>query len=274
MRPTAEGRVVKSEIKVLDHGYVRLIDSMGTDETIIEAARMSTGRGFEGWEKDAKLLEFLYANRHMTPFEMCELHVEVKAPLFVFREWHRHRTWSYNEMSARYVQMPNEHYVPSEDRMRASAAGGSNKQGSVAGLGDAIVKGAIIGFAEEQQTIYEQYEHHLVRGLAKEVARINTPVARYSVMRAKTDLRNVLAFLALRLPANAQWEIRQYAEALAEIVRSIWPRTYALFDEHTLGAVTLSRSEAAALRAVMEDRAGETADLLPWSIGKKLGVTQ
>ena len=260
-------------VHILDHGYVQLVESMGSDQTIVEAARMSTGKGFLGWDPrpcdcvvaaadpspgcalcngkgtlrgDQHLLNFLYAHRHMTPFEMCELHVEVQAPIMVFREWHRHRTQSYNEFSARYAVMPNLHYVPSAERFRRV---GRNKQGSDgAPLPPEVIDAHRAALYGEQQSIYDRYEHMLAEGLAPEVARIDCPVSRYSRMRAKTDLRNWLAFLALRMAPNAQWEIRQYADAVAEIVKALWPRTYALFEEHTLHAVTLSRTEVLALR--------------------------
>jgi thymidylate synthase (FAD) len=241
------------EIKVLDHGYVKLVGSMGTDETIIEAARMSTGKGFQGWDADAKLLAFLYANKHMTPFEMCELAIEVQAPIFVFREWQRHRTQSYNEFSARYAQMPNLHYVPSMDHMLAAQQSAANKQGSQDGLDEYVACVERDYFADMQQGLYEHYEACIAKGVAKEVARINTPVSRYSKMRAKTDLRNWLAFLQLRMAPNAQWEIRQYANAVAEIVKALWPRTYALFEEHDLHGVHLSRSEAGNFKQLVSE---------------------
>ncbi len=278
------------EIPVLDRGYVRLIDSMGTDESIIEAARMSTGRGFEGWDEhercvqcgtrreshlsttsefpvtnscviaenqkwrkagDAKLLEYLYANRHMTPFEMCELHIEVKAPIFVFREWMRHRSQSYNEFSARYSVMPNEHYLPEPERIQKQAT--ANKQGSAEPLPLTTSEFILERLSEEQDMVYENYAQFVEMGIAKEVARINTPVSRYSKMRAKTDLRNWLAFLALRLEKSAQLEIRQYADAVATIIRNIWPRTFELFLEHDFFSARFSKREMKALRDLLED---------------------
>jgi thymidylate synthase (FAD) len=297
------------KIDILDNGYVKFIDSMGSDEDFIEAARMSTGKGFHGWyweedsyathvcihcltqylpeelvyvsltstactncwssdiwlieeteekpklkgkkgdRRDLGLLEFLYMNKHMTPFEMGELCVEVKAPIMVFREWHRHRTQSYNEFSARYSQMPNDHYVPDPSRIRRQSS--ANKQGS-----DTEAVQHAHAFADllrgEQNAIYDNYETLLNSGVAKEVARINTPVSRYSKMRAKTDVRNWLSFLLLRMPPNAQWEIRQYANAIACIIREKWPRTFALFAEHDLLSVTFSRREMAIIRTLLD----------------------
>ena len=234
------------QLPVLDHGYVKYVGHMGSDETVIEAARMSTGKGFQRWEKDAKLLDFLYRHHHSTPFEMCELAIEVQAPIFVFREWMRHRTQSYNELSARYTWMPNLHYVPSADRFLPKES--SNKQES----SEFFAVGTNEDFRElvekDQQSIYKLYEGMLSAGVPKEVARLNTPVSRYSRMRAKTDLRNWLGFLNLRMRENAQWEIREYAGAVGKIIESIWPRTYALFLEYDLNAKSFSSKELEVLR--------------------------
>lgn len=277
--------------KLLDHGYLKLIDRMGTDETIVEAARMSTKKSFISWDaynecsacgrsesEDAKtvlvngdidcnhswafkadgdqgLLEYLWMNNHATPFEMCEIAIEVQAPIMVFREWHRSRTQSYNEMSARYTVMPNLHYVPGKGRLIAQAT--KNKQ--AASVGDkefADIDEALDMISVEQGEIYQHYEEMIEHGVPKEVARINCPVARYSKMRAKTDLRNWLHFLNLRMRPNAQWEIRMYANAMAEVISALYPRTYALFEEYTLFAETFSRTEMKALKKFFESRPG------------------
>jgi thymidylate synthase (FAD) len=292
--------------KVLDHGYVKYIDSMGTDETIVEAARMSTGRGFVSWDPyyrcktcesvwkldqsdpekskpipfnqdgaektcdkcennpvtsqefthfpkgDLGLLDNLWRHKHATPFEMCELVIEVQAPIMVFREWMRHRTQSFNEFSARYSQMPDLHYVPEIDRFTPKKSG--NKQESSITSYDHIeanfddIRNV---FVEEQREIYDNYEESLKAGVPKEVARLNTPVSRYSKMRAKANLRNWLGFLNLRMRPAAQWEIRQYANAVGEIIKSIWPRVWSLFEEYDLYGTTLSRSEIKAIRMMM-----------------------
>lgn len=227
--------------KVLDCGYVKYINHMGTEETIVEAARMSTNKGFQGWDKDAKFLEFLYRNHHSTPFEMCELAIEISAPIFVIREWHRHRTQSFNEMSGRYTQMPNEHYVPEHGRIALQST--ENKQGSGAAMPQEVADAFLKHIKNEQDEIYAKYEADVQAGIAKEVARINTPVSRYSRFRAKANLRNWLHFLKLRKASNAQWEIRQYADAVGEIIEQLWPQTYKLFLEWDLEAKTFSKSE-------------------------------
>jgi len=248
---------MKKEIKVLDHGYVKYIDHMGSDQAVIEAARMSVNKGFQDWERDAELLEYLYANKHMTPFECGgELQIEVYAPIFVFRQWHRHRTQSFNEQSARYSKMPDVHYLPTSDRLTKQSK--TNRQGSSEELLPIEVREGFLNAMKEQQDyIFEDYENFVkTHKVSKEIARLNCPVSRYSKMRAKTDLRNWLHFLGLRLHSHAQWEIRQYAQAVAEIIKELWPRTYELFEEHTLGSVTLSRSEVQELNVFIKNLSG------------------
>lgn len=221
---------------VLDHGYVILIESWGSDERIIEAARMSTGKGFQGWDTDEKLLAFLYNNKHATPFEMAGMVIEVKAPLFVFREWHRHRTQSYNEMSARYIPLPDENYVPLASNLverSLAAVKTQNRQASGAGVqacGPDEARGWLFKLCDLYDRAQRVYEEGLALGVPKELARLPVPVARYSRMRASANLRNWLAFLTLRMAPNAQWEIRQYANAVGELITERFPRTAALFN--------------------------------------------
>lgn len=218
------------ELKVLDHGSVELVETWGSDERIIEAARMSTGKGFKGWgdaEKpgDEKLLRYLWEHKHATPFEMAGAVFEVKAPIFVFREWHRHRTQSYNEMSGRYIALPDENYLPSVERILAF--GGKNKQAQGTGRDLSWAEG--VAFQGELQYAYkkaqEVYENALGNGVPKELARLCLPVARYSKMRASANLRNWLGFLDLRAESNAQWEIQQYAYVIQGMLAEKFPRT-------------------------------------------------
>jgi thymidylate synthase (FAD) len=240
---------------ILDYGYVELVETWGSEERIIEAARMSTGKGFLGWgpnpcpmcevdgrsveqcvakvHGDEKLLRYLHENAHATPFEMAGAIVEVKAPIFVFREWHRHRTQSYNEMSARYTSLPDENYVPTVERLMVNSK--SNKQaGTVKGAAELTEKDAE-GFRESLRMTYslceDLYQKALASGVPKELARVHLPVGRYSRMRASANLRNWLAFLTLREAPGAQWEIRQYAGALHTILKTHFPRTLALHEE-------------------------------------------
>lgn len=244
-------------IEVLDHGFISLVESWGSDEAIIEAARQSTQKGFLGWGPkhephcktwnpigddtfdctcapkpgDEKLLRFMWENQHSTPFEFAGAVVEVQAPIFVFREWHRHRTQSYSEASARYSPLPDVNYVPTVERLLTG--GGSNKQaqgtGAVLDQQDAEhVRAAIGSFYEDAEIEYQRF---LKMGVPKELARLVLPVGRYSRMRASANLRNWLGFLTLRQAPNAQYEIRMYADALHDMLKEKFPRTLALFDE-------------------------------------------
>ena len=223
-------------MKVLDHGYVNLVETWGSDQRIVEAARMSTDKGFKGWGTpdepgDEKLLRFLWTHKHATPFEMGGLIIEVQAPIFVFREWHRHRTQSYNEMSGRYTVLPDLYYLPSDDRLAGAKQGVRNKQGSDAGLPHDIVATTRRIMEATYKKSRHNYELMISAGVAREVARMVLPVAQYSRMRASANLRNWLAFLTLRMAPNAQFEIRQYAEAVGKLVAVNFPRTWELFVE-------------------------------------------
>jgi len=249
--------------QVLDHGYLEAVESWGSDERIVEAARMSTGKGFLRWDEgacpacspdlanevagpgcqmceakgavrgDMVLLRRLWTMRHATPFEMAGLVVEVQAPIFVFREWHRHRTQSYNEMSARYVPLPDVNYIPTIERLLINSK--TNKQAGAAKGADELTTEMAEWFRADLGRQYESaealYRRALAAGVPKELARVHLPVGRYSRMRASANLRNWLAFLTLRMDPAAQWEIRQYANAVGALIADRFPRAWALFSE-------------------------------------------
>ncbi len=229
--------------KVLDHGYIKFIESWGHGESgntayitdyevgVIEAARQSTQGNFHGWEKDEKLLKYLYTHKHNTPFEFSGMIIEVQAPIFVFREWQRHRTQSYNEMSARYAPLPDLNYIPSVKRLFLTQEKNIQAQ-AVAGAMQLNDENANY-WIDRLNLFYERaellYQAGLSLGIPKELARIVLPVGRYSRMRASTNLRNWLAFLTLRMDPNAQWEIRQYANEISAIIKYKFPKTWELF---------------------------------------------
>jgi thymidylate synthase (FAD) len=261
-------------INVLDHGYIQKIESWGSDQQIIESARMSTDKGFLGWGPfpcdkctdgtqsvslsdgwlgegqgktrvqviqcqkckgtqqvpgDERLLKFLYEHKHSTPFEFAGLTIEVQAPIFVYREWHRHRTQSYTEMSGRYVTLPNLFYLPSLERLQSAKQSTTNKQASEDGIALAHARIMQEQMRQSYEASREVYEFLLGQGLARELARDVLPVAQYSRMRASANLRNWLGFLTLRTANNAQYEIRVYAQQVANIIAETFPRTYALY---------------------------------------------
>lgn len=182
---------------------------------------------------DEKLLRFLYENKHSTPFEMAGLTIEVQAPIFVFREWHRHRTQSYSEMSARYTPLPDVNYIPTVERLMVNSK--TNKQAGAVKGAEELTEANAVKFQNQLQDIYNRdeliYQWALAAGVPKELARVHLPVGRYSRMRASANLRNWLAFLTLRMAPGAQWEIRQYANAVGEVIKGGYPRTWELFAE-------------------------------------------
>jgi thymidylate synthase (FAD) len=224
------------EVKLLDHGFLKVIETWGSDERIVEAARMSTDKGFQGWgsaEKpgDEKLLKYLWEHKHATPFEMGGMIIEVQAPIAVFREWHRHRTQSYNELSARYTVLPDLYYVPSIDRLMNAKQSTTNKQSSGAGISEPVARFIQEQMRDQYECARGDYEDLLNQGVAREIARLVLPVAQYSRMRASANLRNWLAFLTLRMDTAAQWEIRQFANALGDFMAEAFPRTWQLFQQ-------------------------------------------
>lgn len=225
--------------RVLDHGFIRVVETWGRGDSglseagIIEAARQSTQGSFRGWERDKRLLRYLYTHKHSTPFEFAGAVIEVRAPIFVFRQWVRHRTQSLNEASARYTQLPDLFYVPSVDRLMMTDE--HNKQaGGIKGAEEMTAANAddLRSALSRHYSDYERMRSLMLQlGSPKELARIGGPVAQYSQMRASANLRNWLGFLTLRMDPHAQWETRQYAIALHDLLLVHFPRTMTLFDE-------------------------------------------
>lgn len=216
------------KINVLDHGFVRLVDSMGNDLSVVRAARVSydaAWRSGEDEKGDAKLINYLWKHKHTTPFEAVSFTFEVKAPIFVFRQWHRHRTWSYNELSARYRELPMEYYVPDPEKIGKQST--VNKQARVVDLHDQdtlLLRAQEVLLVDQfMRATFDTYNMLLESGWPKELARSVLPVATYSHMFASVNLLNLLKFLTLRTHSHAQYEIRVYAEAMRELIRPIVP---------------------------------------------------
>jgi thymidylate synthase (FAD) len=222
--------------KVLDHGHVRLVESMGSDLSISRNARVSYDAEWRAGEdegKDAKLLNYLLKNKHTSPFESCVFTFDVKAPIFIFRQWHRHRTWSFNEISARYAELPEEFYVPELDQITTQSA--TNKQMRTDTIHPDAAKHAEAIFRANSAS-FAVYKQMILDGVPRELARSVLPVGTYSHMFATVDLHNLFHFLKLRLHSHAQYEIRVYAEAMLELIEPIVPVSTAAFREHILGA--------------------------------------
>jgi thymidylate synthase (FAD) len=230
-------------IPVLDHGFVRLVDSMGGDISIVRAARVSYDAAWRTGEdegSDARLIAYLWKHGHTSPFEAVEFQFDVKAPIFVLRQWHRHRTWSYNELSARYRELSEEFYVPAPEVIGAQSA--KNRQMRVNAEPDPVAN-AIIRLACQES--FRAYRSLLDRGVPREVARLVLPPATYSHMFAKVNLRNLLHFLELRLHPHAQFEIRKYAEALAALAEPVAPVAMKAWRDSCLYSTPFPRATTA-----------------------------
>jgi len=262
--PALEARLYEP-VSLLDHGFVRVIDYMGDDHAIVQAARVSYGRGTKKVSEDTGLIRYLMRHRHTTPFEMCEIKFHVKLPIFVARQWIRHRMASVNEYSARYSVMDREFYIPAPAQLAAQSA--LNRQGR-----DAVLEGTeaeeVLGLLrDDAERCYRDYAWMLNegteenpadptrQGLARELARMNLTLNTYTQWYWKTDLHNLFHFLALRADSHAQYEIRVYAEAMLEIVDAWVPVAARAFRDYRLGAVSFSAPMMAILRRML---AGET----------------
>ena len=243
-RPVSEGMEARlfTAHPVLDHGFVRVIDYMGGDAAIVQAARVSYGRGTKAVSDDAGLIRYLMRHWHSTPFEMCEVKFHVKLPIFVARQWIRHRTANVNEISARYSILDREFYIPAPEHLAAQAR--VNRQGRGDVLEGDEAQRVLDWLRDDATRAYDHYEAMLSQdgqqGLARELARMNLPANVYTQWYWKTDLHNLLGFLRLRADAHAQYEIRAYAEVMAQIVRDWVPAAWAAFEDYRMGGVQLS----------------------------------
>lgn len=257
--------ILYEALPVLDHGFVRVIDYMGDDAAVVQAARVSYGRGTKRVQEDRGLIRYLLRHRHTTPFEMCEIKFHVKLPIFVARQWIRHRTANVNEYSGRYSVMDREFYVPAPEHLAAQSR--NNRQGRGAVLQGAEAAEVLELLKRDASTAYADYERMLNeteagetidperQGLARELARMNLPVGFYTQWYWKCDLHNLLHFLSLRADAHAQYEIRAYAEAMLEAVKRWVPLTFEAYEDYIAGSLRLSRQGAAVVRRLL---AGET----------------
>jgi len=245
---------------VLDHGLVRVIDYMGDDAAICQAARVSYGRGTKAVSDDRGLIRYLMRHWHSTPFEMCEVKFHVKLPVFVARQWIRHRTANVNEYSARYSILDREFYIPAPEHLAAQSTVNNQGRGEV--LQGAEAARVLDLLREDAMRAYDHYEDMLTPdaaagklGLARELARMNLPANVYTQWYWKIDLHNLFHFLRLRADAHAQYEIRAYAEVMGRLTRDWVPLAYEAFEDYRLGGVNLSGKAVAVLKRRL---AGET----------------
>lgn len=237
-------------IDCLDKGFVRLIDVMGDDASIVQAARVSYGSGTKKVHEDRGLIRYLLRHAHTTPFEMVEFKFHVKLPIFVARQWIRHRTANVNEYSGRYSEMKDEFYTPAIQDIRPQSI--SNKQGrSDETLPEGMAEQAANAFKQGQDDAYAQYQEFLELGIAREIARINLPVSNYTEWYWKIDLHNLFHFLRLRIDAHAQYEIRVFAEAIAELVKPFVPHAWEAFEDYILNAHRMTAPEMRVMKHIL-----------------------
>jgi thymidylate synthase (FAD) len=262
--------ILYEPLPVLDHGFVRVIDYMGDDAAIVQAARVSYGKGTKQTRGDTALIDYLLRHRHTTPFEMCEIKFHVKLPIFVARQWIRHRTANVNEYSARYSVLDKEFYIPAPEHLAAQSQ--ANRQGRGEVLEGAQAARVLEILREDAAHSYAHYEEMLNQredgsiiepdqpGLARELARMNLPLNIYTQWYWKCDLHNLMHFLSLRADPHAQYEIRAYADAMLETVKRWVPITYESFAKNTMEGVRLSGPALKVVRGLLAGEAVEQAD--------------
>jgi thymidylate synthase (FAD) len=258
-------------LPVLDHGFVRVIDYMGDDSAVVQAARVSYGTGTRKVREDTGLIRYLLRHRHTTPFEMCEIKFHVKLPIFVARQWIRHRTANVNEYSARYSILDNEFYLPAPEHLAAQSTANRQGRGKVlegaeaARVLDVLRDDAERAHAHYVEMLNEDDDGEVIddsrTGLARELARMNLSLGFYTQWYWKTDLHNLLHFLSLRADNHAQYEIRAYADVMLEKVLKAWvPATYAAFMDYAYGAVSLSAPALVVVKRLLAGEAVKQAD--------------
>lgn len=254
--------VLYDALPVLDHGFVRVIDYMGDDSAIVQAARVSYGKGTKKVNEDQGLINYLMRHRHTTPFEMCEIKFHIKLPIFVARQWIRHRTANVNEYSARYSILDKEFYIPKPEHLASQSI--SNRQGRGDVLQGKEADQVMKLLKEDSEAVYEHYEEMLnqdaqgtvldtsKKGLARELARMNLTLNFYTQWYWKVDLHNLLHFLSLRADSHAQYEIREYADVMLDIVKQWVPITYDAFMNYRMHGVHLSSSATKVLKRMIK----------------------
>ncbi|MBL6785203.1 MAG: FAD-dependent thymidylate synthase [Rickettsiales bacterium] len=245
------------QFPVLDKGFVRVVDYMGSDQSIVQSARVSYGQGTKKLRQDQGLINYLMRHRHTTPFEMCEIKFHIKLPIFIARQWIRHRTANVNEYSARYSVLGKEFYVPSRENLCTQSE--TNKQGRAETLSDSEANRVLDIIKDDSLRCYDHYEEMLntdqegnvldenKQGLTRELARMNLTLNYYTEWYWKIDLHNLLHFLALRVDSHAQYEIRMYAEAMLDIVKAWVPLAYEAFKDYRMNSFECSQKMISAI---------------------------
>ncbi len=269
-------KVLYEAMPVLDHGFVRVVDYMGDDTSIVQSARVSYGKGTKKVSTDSGLIKYLMRHRHSTPFEMCEIKYHIKLPIFIARQWIRHRTANVNEYSARYSIMDKEFYVPERENLAAQST--NNRQGRGELINGKQADNILKILKEDAERNYQHYEEMLnekydgsiiddkKQGLARELARMNLTLNSYTQWYWKTDLLNLLNFLALRADSHAQFEIREYADIMLNTVKKWVPTTYDAFIDYRVGGMELSAKGKIVIQKMIK---GEKCDIESSGLSKR-----
>lgn len=255
--PAAE-EILDKEFQVLDKGFVRMVDYYGSDSRIVQAARVSYGEGTKTVSQDGALIDYLLRHQHTSPFEQVVFTFHLKMPIFVARQWVRHRMGRMNEVSGRYSIMKDEFYVPENSCISKQST--NNKQGRGEVFEEQQAKEFQAEFIEGQQKAYEVYKDMVEKGIAREIARINLPLALYTEFYWQMDLHNLFHFLKLRLDSHAQYEIRLYAEKILEIIKTVCPMAVSSFENTMEKAVSFNGEEMEALRKILDGKENPIQD--------------
>ena len=269
-------KILYDAIPILDHGFIRVVDYMGDDTSIVQAARVSYGKGTKKVSTDSGLIKYLMRHWHSTPFEMCEIKYHIKLPIFIARQWIRHRTANVNEYSARYSIMDKEFYVPSKKNLAAQSTNNRQGRGNLINgtQADSILKilkeDAERNYQHYEEMLNEKYDGTIIddkkQGLARELARMNLTLNSYTQWYWKTDLLNLLNFLALRADSHAQFEIREYADVMMNTVKKWVPTTYDAFIDYRVGGMELSAKGKIVIQKMIK---GERCDIESSGLSKR-----
>lgn len=260
--------LLDKEFKVLDHGFVRLVDYMGNDDAIVQAARVSYGEGTKKVSEDRGLIRYLMRHHHTTPFEMVEFKFHIKLPIFIARQWIRHRTANVNEYSGRYSVMKEEFYLPEKDEIRYQST--VNKQGrSTKEVPDELKADILEYLKKSQSEAYDKYMDYVDEGLARELARINLPLSLYTEWYWKIDLHNLFHFLRLRMDPHAQKEIQDYAVVMGMMVEKVCPVAYEAFMDYAVNSLYFSGPEAEILKPYLLNFDLNKDDLVEKGLSKR-----
>ena len=243
-------KILDKQFDVLDHGFVRLVDYMGSDDRIVQSARVSYGEGTKTYRQDKGLINYLLRNDHTSPFEQVVFTFHLKMPIFVARQWVRHRMGRMNEISGRYSVMKDECYIPDKDHIALQSE--DNKQGRKDEAVDSATAEKIQNMLKaEQDRIFSNYHELLDMGIAREISRIDLPLSLYTEFYWQMDLHNLFHFLALRMDGHAQYEIRAYANVIFDIVKVVCPIAAEAFENHKLNGISLSGKERDAVKKIL-----------------------